>query len=104
MTEVKLNIEPGAVSSFDIYDEDGKVGEMIFDINQSDLTVYHTEVDSSKEGMGYAHILLDAMVDYVRKNKLMVIPMCPYVHLQFRRHEDLYQDIWNKINEGGRKN
>jgi len=100
MAQVKLNIQEGEASSFDIYDEDGKVGEMIFDIKDNDLTVYHTEVESAKEGKGYAKMLLDAMVAYVRENKLMVIPMCPYVHAQFERHEDLYQDIWNKENEG----
>jgi uncharacterized protein len=99
MAQVKLNIQEGEPGSFDIYDEDGKVGEMIFDIKDKDLTVYHTEVDPSKEGKGYAKMLLDAMVAYVRENKLMVIPMCPYVHIQFKRHEDLYQDIWNKVKE-----
>lgn len=99
MAQVKLNIQEGEPSSFDIYDEDGKAGEMIFDIKDNDLTVYHTEVDTAKEGKGYAKMLLDAMVAYVRENKLMVIPMCPYVHIQFKRHEDLYRDIWNKVNE-----
>lgn len=99
MAQVKLNIQEGEPSSFDIYDEDGKVGEMIFDIKDNDLTVYHTEVDPAKEGKGYAKMLLEAMVAYVRENKLMVIPMCPYVHIQFKRHEDLYQDIWNKVKE-----
>ncbi|QXU43054.1 GNAT family N-acetyltransferase [Pedobacter sp. D749] len=99
MAQVKLNIQEGEPSSFDIYDEDGKAGEMIFDIKDNDLTVYHTEVDTAKEGKGYAKMLLDAMVAYVRDNKLMVIPMCPYVHIQFKRHEDLYRDIWNKVNE-----
>ncbi|MGM9478868.1 GNAT family N-acetyltransferase [Pedobacter sp. GSP4] len=99
MAQVKLNIQQGEPSSFDVYDEDGKVGEMIFDISGSDLTVYHTEVDPDKEGLGYAKMLLEAMVAYVRENKLMVIPMCPYVHMQFARHEELYKDIWNKVKE-----
>lgn len=99
MAEIKLNIQEGEPSSFDIYDEDGKVGEMIFDIQDKDLTVYHTEVEPEKEGKGYAKMLLDAMVSYVRKNELMVIPICPYVHIQFKRHEELYKDIWNKKNE-----
>ena len=99
MTEIKLNMQQGEPSSFDVHDEEGKAGEMIFEINGSDLTVYHTEVDSEKEGRGYAKLLLDAMVAYVREHQLMVIPMCPYVHMQFKRHEELYQDIWNKVNE-----
>ncbi|GGG94604.1 GNAT family N-acetyltransferase [Pedobacter zeae] len=98
MAEIKLNIQ-GEPNSFDVYDEDGKVGEMIFELKNQNLTVYHTEVDTEKEGKGYAKLLLDAMVNYVRENKLKVIPLCPYVHLQFRRHEGLYQDIWNKEHE-----
>ncbi|MFD2286956.1 GNAT family N-acetyltransferase [Pedobacter petrophilus] len=100
MAEIKLNIQQGEPGSFDLYDEDGKAGEMIFDVSGTNLTVYHTEVEPEKEGKGYAKLLLDAMVAYVREHDLMVIPMCPYVHIQFKRHEDLYRDIWNKINEG----
>lgn len=99
MAEVKINIQPEGPSSFDLYDEDGKVGEMVFDQTETDLTVYHTEVDQEKEGRGYAKLLLNAMVEYVRKFGLQVIPLCPYVHAQFKRHEDLYADIWNKNNE-----
>ena len=100
MAEIKLNIQQGEPSSFDLYDEDGKVGEMIFEVSGTNLTVYHTEVEPEKEGKGYAKLLLDAMVAYVREHDLMVIPMSPYVHIQFKRHENLYRDIWNKINEG----
>ena len=99
MVEVKVNINKREPNSFDIYDEDGKAGGMIFDIIMNDLTVYHTEIDPIKEGKGYARQLLDAMVDYVRKHHLKVIPLCPYLHNQFSRNEVMYNDIWNKINE-----
>jgi predicted GNAT family acetyltransferase len=36
------------------------------------------------------------MVDYARKNSLKVIPLCPYVLLQFQRRPDDYKDIWLK--------
>lgn len=99
MAEVKLNLQNEGPSAFEIFDENGKAGEMVFDIKGADLTVYHTEVEPDREGKGYAKLMLDAMVAYVRENHLMVIPLCPYVHLQFRRHEELYLDIWNKANE-----
>lgn len=99
MAEVTINIHENGPNSFDLYDEDGKIGEMIFDIQGKDLTVYHTDVEPEKEGKGYAKLLLDAMVGYVRENGLRVIPLCPYVHLQFKRHEELYKDIWNKMKE-----
>lgn len=99
MTEIKLILDPAGPTSFDIYDEGGKQGEMIFGIEGKDMTIYHTEVHPESEGKGYAKMLLNAMVDYVRKEHLMVIPMCPYVHAQFERHPDQYADIWNKIDE-----
>ena len=99
MVEVKLNIQKEEPSAFELYDEGEKYGEMVFDIQGENLTVYHTEIDPEKEGKDYAKLLLDAMLNYVRVNHLKVIPLCPYVHLQFKRHEDLYGDIWNKVHE-----
>jgi predicted GNAT family acetyltransferase len=36
------------------------------------------------------------MVEHARKNKLKVIPLCTYVHVQFKRHPDEYADVWNR--------
>ncbi|HEU4902844.1 MAG TPA: N-acetyltransferase [Flavisolibacter sp.] len=38
------------------------------------------------------------MVDYARKNGLKVIPLCPYVHAQFKRHPADYADVWKPDN------
>ena len=59
-----------------------------------DLTVYHTEVFPAGEGKGIGKKLLEHMVEYARKNNLMVIALCPYVFAQFKRHPELYADIW----------
>jgi uncharacterized protein len=40
--------------------------------------------------------LLSAMVDYARKNQLKVLPLCPYVLAQFKRHREEYADVWEK--------
>jgi predicted GNAT family acetyltransferase len=39
------------------------------------------------------------MVDHARKNGLKVIALCPFVHAQFKRHPEQYEDIWNKGSE-----
>jgi len=36
------------------------------------------------------------MVTYAREKGLKVIPLCPYVSAQFKRHPDTYADVWNK--------
>lgn len=80
--------------AFTLYEQEKKIGEMVVSIFGDYLTVYHTQVIPEAEGKGYAKQLLDAMVAYVRKNKLRVIPLCPYVLAQFKQNPDAYADIW----------
>jgi uncharacterized protein len=99
MEEVKLNLDDKGHGTFYIMDGEGQIGEMEISISGQNLTVYHTEVATKAEGKGYAKKLLNAMVDHARSNHLKVIPLCPYVHAQFKRHPDEYADVWNKEQE-----
>jgi predicted GNAT family acetyltransferase len=99
MNDVQLVINDKGHGAFLIMDGREKIGEMVIGINGSDLTVYHTEISPKEEGKGLAKKLLEEMVAYARQKKLSVIPMCPYVHAQFKRHPDQYADIWNKSGE-----
>ncbi|MDP4245361.1 MAG: GNAT family N-acetyltransferase, partial [Bacteroidota bacterium] len=70
------------------------VGSMVVLISGDTLKAIHTEVDPAHEGKGIARQLLDAMVAHARENKLRVVPICPYVLAQFRRHPERYADLW----------
>ena len=94
MDEVKLSLGRNGSGSFYIADGEEKIAEMTIDVSGSNLTVYHTEVLPKAEGKGLAKKLLASMVDYARKNNLKVIALCPYVHAQFLRHPNEYNDIW----------
>lgn len=94
MDEVQLKLNEKGESSFYIMEGEEQIGEMVVTFNKNNLTVHHTEVLEKAEGKGFAKKLLSEMANYARKNKLKVIPLCPYVHLQFRRHPDEYADIW----------
>ena len=99
MDEVQLNLKKNGSGYFYITEGEEKVAEMNIDISGSELTVYHAEVLLKAEGKGLAKKLLASMVEYARKNNLKVIALCPYVHAQFLRHPDEYNDIWkNKKN------
>ncbi|WP_437921563.1 GNAT family N-acetyltransferase [Sphingobacterium sp. LRF_L2] len=76
--------------------DDVAAGKMDISIHSDVLTVYHTEVDPQFEGMGYAKLLLSELVRTARNDGLKIKPLCPYVHAQFKRHPDEYQDIWLK--------
>lgn len=99
MENVKLDLDENGSGHFYINEENKQLGEMVIGVSGNKLTVYHTEVLPQAEGKGLAKQLLNAMVNYARKKQLKVIAICPYVFLQFKRHADEYEDIWeNKEN------
>ena len=99
MADIKLELDEKNHGSFNLYENNAKIGEMVVGIKNEVLTVYHTEVDEEQSGKGYAKLLLDAMTTYARKNGLKVRPLCAYVHAQFKKHPNEYADIWQKETE-----
>lgn len=99
MDKVTLNLNDKGHGAFYIMDGKERIGEMTVGVSGKDLTVYHTEVSPKAEGKGYAKKLLNTMVEYAHANHLKVIPLCPYVHAQFKRHPQEYADIWNREQE-----
>lgn len=99
MDDIELRLNEKGHGGFYAVQDGGQLGEMVISISGKDLTVYHTEVDPKAEGKGLAKNLLSTMVEYVRENGLQVIPLCPYVLAQFKRHPQQYADIWKKEEE-----
>ncbi len=79
-----------------LFSDDVQAGKMNMGITDGNLTVFHTEVYPEYEGRGFAKLLLAQLVSYAKENKLKIIPLCPYVNLQFRRHPAEYEDVWLK--------
>ena len=104
MQEIKFILNEKGHGGFYILEGAEQLGEMVISIAGNKLTVYHTEVSPKAEGKGFAKMLLEAMVGHVRKHDLKVIPLCPYVHLQFKRHPEQYADIWLKDQRVGEGN
>lgn len=96
MENVQLKLDEKGFGHFYIMEGNEQLGEMEVSISGAVLTVYHTEVSEKAEGKGYAKALLKEMVGFARSNNLKVIPLCPYVHAQFKRHPEEYADIWQK--------
>ena len=94
MDDVELNLNKNGCGYFYINDGEQNIAEMTIDVSGNELTVYHTEVLPKAEGKGLAKKLLTSMADYARKSNLKVTTLCPYVHAQFLRHPDEYNDIW----------
>lgn len=74
MSEVKRN-----ENSFEVYDNDKKVGVMNFQENEDGvLNITHTEVDEQFNGQGLGKDLVKAAVDYATENSLKIRSQCPY--------------------------
>lgn len=52
----------------------------------------HTEVDSTAGGHGFGSRLVRAALDDVRRQRLAVVPLCPFVASWIRHHPD-YADL-----------
>ena len=96
MGEIQIELHENGRGAFFMNDGDQRVAEMVFSIAGGNLTVYHTEVSETLKGKGVSGQLLEKMVNYARAHSLKVIPLCPYVNVQFKRHPEQYKDIWNK--------
>ncbi|BAP32605.1 acetyltransferase [Chryseobacterium sp. StRB126] len=92
-TEIVLEGRKGEIQ---LFSDDKKAGKMDISVIGKKLTVYHTEVDPQFEGKGFAKILLERLVSYARENDLKILPLCPFVHAQFKRHPEEYNDVWLK--------
>jgi uncharacterized protein len=96
MNKVELQVNEKGHGAFYSMDHGKRTGEMEISISGDHLTVYHTEVAPEMEGKGLARQLLTTMVDYARSHQLKVIPLCPYIYVQFKRHPEEYGDVWEK--------
>ena len=94
MTGVNLILNEEGRGAFVLMENGKQIGEMRIGISKDKLIAYHTEVDHAHRGKGYSGQLLGTMVQYARDHGLKVLPLCPYVLAQFKRHPETYADIW----------
>jgi predicted GNAT family acetyltransferase len=96
MNTIQLKLNDQKRGAFLIEEGDERLAEMVVAIMDHRLVVYHTEVSEKLRGEGIAAKLLEEMVAYARSNQLKVVPLCPYVLAQFKRHPDQYKDVWEQ--------
>lgn len=96
MEETKVVFGNGMHGEVQLFSDGKKVGKMDISVAGGKQTVYHTEVDPEFKGRGFATLLLNQLVGYARENNLKIIPLCPYVLAQFKKHQETYKDVWEK--------
>lgn len=83
----------GRKGSFFVEEGARRFAEMVYVMaGPKKMIIEHTEVDESLKGQGIGVKLLEALVEYVRKEGIKVLPLCPFAKATFRKREDL-QDV-----------
>lgn len=93
METIDIHEGNNGIIFFSLMVDGREVGRMMINITPGILSAGHTSVDSSQRHNGYGKKLVDAVVDYARKNDLKVIPECGFVAMMFNRYPELYGDI-----------
>lgn len=96
MESTKIAFKGRAYGEVQLFTDEVKVGKMDIAITNGRLTVFHTEVDPEFEGRGFAKLLLEKLVSYAKEKELKIVPLCPYVNMQFKRHPAQYEEVWEK--------
>jgi len=96
MADIQLDLNESGRGAFFIEEDGQRIAEMVIAVANNNLTVFHTEVSEKLKGQGVSTQLLNTMVEYARTHKLSVIPLCPFVSVQFRRHPENFKDVWNQ--------
>jgi predicted GNAT family acetyltransferase len=52
------------------------------------ISADHTGAPETMRGTGAAAALASFMVEDARKNRFKILPLCPYVRAQYRKHPD----------------
>lgn len=87
------NKKVGTKGMFYIEQDRKVVAKMIYSMPSPDkMIVEHTEVDESMQGKNVGKQLVHHMVEFVRANKIKVVPLCPFTNAVIKRTQE-YQDI-----------
>ena len=82
--------ETGAKGRFEarVADKDG-VGELTYSrMSATKIIADHTGVDDSLRGTGVGKALVERLVADARSGGFTVVPLCPFVKAQSRRHPE----------------
>lgn len=68
---------------------DGKVAELVYQLEGDRLLLIHTGVPRALEGRGLGGKLVAAAMDEAKRRGLTVVPLCPFARGWLVRHPDV---------------
>ncbi|WP_210462768.1 MULTISPECIES: GNAT family N-acetyltransferase [Rufibacter] len=74
---------------------EGKTALVSYKLKDNVMTVLHTEVPEELEGRGIAAALSKQVLEYLKKENMELIPLCPYMAAYLKKHPE-YQSLVKK--------
>lgn len=72
-----------------VFTKDGHEAEMTFSIASPTLRIVdHTDVPDALRGTGAGRVLVAHLVEAARAEGFKIIPLCPFVNAERRKHPD----------------
>lgn len=91
------NKKVGTKGIFYIEKDKAIVAEMVYTMPSAEtMIIEHTEVSEALKGQNIGKKLVKNAVEHARKNKLKIIPLCPFTLSVFKRNPEEYADVWLK--------
>ncbi len=85
-----LNEDNGQKGRFYIVENNSTEAEMTYTWAGNDrIIIDHTEVNDSLRGKGAGKQMVLKAVEFARKNKISIIPLCPFAKSVFERLTDI---------------
>jgi predicted GNAT family acetyltransferase len=69
--------------------DDQQLGQMSFSRAGADMIIVdHTDVSDSARGTGVGQALFEHMVDWARRERVKIMPLCTFTRGMFERHPE----------------
>ena len=88
MNDTPQVVDDPAASRF-MVEADGKVAELVYQLEGDRLLLIHTGVPRALEGRGFGGKLVAAAMDEAKRRGLTVVPLCPFARGWLVRHPDV---------------
>ena len=72
---------------------DGATAKLEYEVDGDRLLLLHTEVPEMFRGQGVGARLVEAALARARKDKLTIVPWCPYARRWLKEHPDQIGDV-----------
>lgn len=89
MSDFDIRREHGSTKGRYVLELGGEEAELTYSVASPTLIIAdHTEVPASMRGTGAGLALVTRLVEDARADGVMIVPLCPFVNAQRRRHPE----------------